>query len=341
MATALSLPDLMSRAGISRILAPCPDWTTPSGGVKKIYRHVDVLNSNGINAAVVHMPRGFRCTWFENQTRVVYHDDIWPPRPDELLLVPELLAWQLLGMTPGIRKVVFNQNVYQLFQDPTPEINQLLSPYNHPDFLATIVVSEDSRRYINFGFAGHPVFRLRNSVDPRLFYFEPNKKPQIALMPRKKKTDAVQILHLLNFRHGADGFSVVPIHNVAEAESARVLREAQVFLSLCTYEGSPLPPLEAMACGCITVGYHGRGGAEYVNEANAFPIEAEDIVGFATKLEWVLKQLRESPQPLLEKARRASDFVLCTYTPEHEEQDILEAWKPIFELAITRASGAR
>jgi hypothetical protein len=330
------LRQLMARAGVSRVLAPCPEWPTPSGGVRKIYRHVDVLNANGIRAAVVHQQRGYRMPWFQNQTAVVFHDDVWPPRPDEILLAPELLSWQLMVMTPGVRKVVFNQNAYQVFNDPTPPISDLVAPYNHPDFLATIVVSEDSKRYINFGFAQHPVFRLHNSVDPAVFRYEPHKKRQIAFMPRKKRDDAIQIINLLSFRRQLNEFVVAQIHNVSEEESARILRESQIFLSLCTYEGSPLPPLEAMACGCIVVGYHGRGGAEYVNENYAFPIEAEDVVGFARTLEEILTALRTNPAPLLDKARRASEFVRNTYTLQREEQDIVATWWQILQIAADR-----
>ena len=48
-----------------------PDYDVPSGGFRVVYRHVDILNEAGIPAAVLHCRAGFRCTWFENQTRVV------------------------------------------------------------------------------------------------------------------------------------------------------------------------------------------------------------------------------------------------------------------------------
>src|SRR3954454_8941688 len=47
-----------------------PDYNLPSGGNRVIYRHVDILNSAGISACVVHQRRGFRCTWFNHDTRV-------------------------------------------------------------------------------------------------------------------------------------------------------------------------------------------------------------------------------------------------------------------------------
>ena len=48
-----------------------PDDNTPRGGVRVMYRHVDLLNANGINAKVLHTRAGFRCTWFANTSTVV------------------------------------------------------------------------------------------------------------------------------------------------------------------------------------------------------------------------------------------------------------------------------
>ena len=50
----------------------CPDKDYPVGGIRAIYRHVDILNRNGLEAFVLHRLALFRCTWFENETRVAY-----------------------------------------------------------------------------------------------------------------------------------------------------------------------------------------------------------------------------------------------------------------------------
>jgi len=50
----------------------CPDKDYPVGGVRVIYRHVDLLNRNGFDAFVLHHYFPFRCTWFENATRVAH-----------------------------------------------------------------------------------------------------------------------------------------------------------------------------------------------------------------------------------------------------------------------------
>src|SRR5215208_1690246 len=48
-----------------------PDLPHVLGGVRQIYRQVDVLNANGFNAWVVHRKKGFRIKWFEHETRVM------------------------------------------------------------------------------------------------------------------------------------------------------------------------------------------------------------------------------------------------------------------------------
>src|SRR6476469_3158805 len=66
-----------------------PDFDEPSGGIRVIYRHVDILNAAGIPAAVLHQRKGFRCRWFENDTRVTSVAES-AVSPSDLLVVGEL-----------------------------------------------------------------------------------------------------------------------------------------------------------------------------------------------------------------------------------------------------------
>jgi hypothetical protein len=43
-------------------------------------------------------------------------------------------------------------------------------PYLNPQVIATIVVSEDSRRYLEYVFPKMPVYRIRYSINPRLYF---------------------------------------------------------------------------------------------------------------------------------------------------------------------------
>ena len=171
----------------ARIVALAPPGGILPAGCASIYRHVNALNAAGISAYIGHGEAGFRCTWFENQTIVAHPPEIWPPHASDILLIPEVMAWEVTRLTPGIRKVIFNQNPYETFLGRGSELEP--APYLHPDVLATIVVSEDSRAYLRYAFPAHAVHRIRNSIDPTLFRFEPAKKSQIAYMERKKRTD--------------------------------------------------------------------------------------------------------------------------------------------------------
>jgi glycosyltransferase involved in cell wall biosynthesis len=142
---------------------------------------------------------------------------------------------------------------------------------------------------------------------------------------------------MLKFRGGLAGFGLAVIYNLPEAEVARILRESLIFLNFGTAEGSPLPPAEAMASACLVIGYDGRGGREFITPEYAFPIETGDVVSFAATVERVIRELGTNPQPLREKARRASEYILQTYTPQREEIDILAAWSHLAGVTLESA----
>ena len=228
-----------------------------------------------------------------------------------------------------MRKVIFNQGAYQTFNEYSTCPAETECAYLHPDCLGAIVVSEDSKRYLEFAFPGLRVFRVHNSIDPGLFHATGKKRQQIAFMPRRNAQDALQVINMLRFRNTPDRFPVAVIQKMSEIETARLLRESLLFLNFGAAEGSPLPPAEAMACACLVIGYDGRGGREFITPQYAFPVETGDILSFVATVEQVIRQVREDPAPLMEKAGRASQFIHQTYTPQREAADILAAWKEL------------
>jgi glycosyltransferase involved in cell wall biosynthesis len=307
------------------VLAPSVD--VPSGGIRKLYRHVDVLNKHGFSASILHEQSGFRCTWFVNDTRVSYAADT-PRVNSDYLVIPEIYGPRTVHMVRGMNKVIFNQSGYATFKDYTLDQQDLVTPYTDAEFLATIVVSRDSELYLQYAFRNHKVFRIHNSIDPSLFY-PADKRRQICFMPNKNPGDLVQVINLLKFRNALADFELAPIAGKTETEAARILRESLIFLSLGHPEGFGLPAAEAMACGCITVGYHGRGGAEFFRNEFAFPIEAGDTVGFAKAVEEVVQRYRCDPGPLSAMAEQASAFIRSEYSLEREESDIVRCWTEI------------
>ncbi len=305
-----------------------PDDSSTCGGVRKIYRHVDVLNRNGFSARVLHTKPGFRCTWFQNDTPVVYTEST-QLTPADYLVVPEIWGPRMARLAPGIKKVILNQNGYLTFRGYTLDKNDRETPYLSPEVVATITVSEDSVRYLQYVFPQHRVLRMHYAIDQSMFYPVSTKRKQIAVMPRKNPDDLLQVVSMLKLRGVLSDFDILPIQNMSHEQAAAALRDSAIFLSFSSIEGFGLPPAEAMACGCITIGYHGRGGKEFFRPEFSYPIEFGDIEGYARTVEAVLNQFRIDPTPLWNQAALASQYIRQHYSEQVEEADIVQCWKTI------------
>jgi hypothetical protein len=306
----------------------CPDDDTPSGGHKKLYRHVDVLKRGGFASVAVHEGKGFQYTWFKNNTPISDLGSISITKGD-YLVIPEVNGPHLVDMFPGVKKVILNQNAYFTFAGYSLDLRDMITPYLHPDVVATIVVSDDNLSYLQYAFPQHNFLRMRYAIDPDLFYPVADKKKQICLMTRRNLQDAIQVINILKFRDALMDFDVVAIHDKSEADTAAMLRESMIFLSFSAAEGFGLPPAEAMACGCVTIGYHGRCGREFFRPEFSYPIEMGDIEGYARTVEQVIYEANTDPAHFIAKAKEASAFITETYSPQAESADIFRCWAEI------------
>lgn len=357
-----------------RLLFICDDVNSPTGGIKQIYRQVDVLNSNGFNAFVLHRHYGFKCTWFQNQTPIVYHyplfdvlDTFLKPsstekgilsmlvrikkfykknilqgllkiknkskkiniQPDDILVFPEVYGPRIAEILKGNKKVIYNQGAYQTFFHYPLNLNDKKTPYLNQNLIATVVNSENAKEYITHAFPKMEVQRVRYGIDSKNFYLSTSKKKKIAFMPRRLRVDLVQVINILKFRGVLDDWELVEIHNMNEQQVAENLRECALFLSFSINEGFGMPPAEAMACGCIVVGYAGKGGREFFKDDFCYPVEDRDVLTFAKTLESVIQEYEKDNQPFIEKGKKASAFILTEYSMEMEMKTIVECWNKI------------
>ena len=109
-----------------------PDYDRPSGGVRIMYRHVDILNDAGVRARVLHHRRGFRCTWFANETAVTNSEQTGVG-PDDTLVVGELDIDLVVEATRPVRHVVLNQSRHLTWQQ-RPELVCLPLTQCRPDY---------------------------------------------------------------------------------------------------------------------------------------------------------------------------------------------------------------
>ncbi|WP_404534670.1 glycosyltransferase [Bradyrhizobium ottawaense] len=299
--------------------------------MRKLYQCVDTLNAAGLNAAILHAEPGFRCGWFENRTRVVDADMV-TLGPRDLFVVPEIYGQSICDLPRNIRQVIFNQNAYVTLRSlEDGSVNA--TPYtNNPDLALVLAVSEDNAEILRRTFPETPVRRLRVGIDPALYHPpQASKQRRLAYMPRKRPDDAAAVLAQLKLRGALDGWDVTAIDNRSEAETAELLRSAKLFLSFSSREGLGLPPLEALACGCIVVGYHGSGGREYFHPPFAIAVNDSDISAFVRTVEAIICNIDSDPQYTDSFMAKAFRFVSERYPMEAEEQDLLDIFGTLLQ----------
>jgi glycosyltransferase involved in cell wall biosynthesis len=344
-----------------RILYLCPDNPRPSGGVRAIYQHVDILVRNGYDAAVLHERVGFRAAWFPNTVPILsWTNRRYRPRSkgrldllrrggratpeepylflraprslplaaDDLLVVPEILAHRARDVVPaGSNFVLLNQHGYVVFRRPSVTPSAARAAYRDPGVLGVLVTSRDGYEVLAHTFPGLSLHVVRYAIDTSVFRYVASKRLQIGYMPRRGADDARHVLGVLEVRGALDGVTVVPIDRLDEAATAQVLGDSLLFMAVSYQEGFGLPPAEAMACGSIVVGYHAFGGKEFFRPELTFPIPTGDVSALVRTIEDVLRQAKEDPVPLRDRGRAAAEFIAREYAPERQEEDLLAAWR--------------
>lgn len=301
----------------------------PTGGMRVIYRHVDILNAAGIRAAVLHRRRGFRCTWFKHHTRVTDTDSI-SVTPSDLLVVSELDVDLLRGLPRGFPHVVFNQGVHLTWRRDAEWVTQHYR--RSVDLRGVVTVSQHSAELLRHAFPDTPVTVVHPSLDPGLFRLGNAERPRrIGYMPRRGKEDASLALAILRARGLPDGWEVVPLHNLTPAEVGDALRACRIFLSFAHQEGFGLPAVEAMGCGAYVIGYHGFGGLEHFRAEFSLPIGAGDVLAMVHAVQWTLEREREDPEWCRRRGREASLFVHDTYSPHREAMAATAFYSSILE----------
>lgn len=104
----------------------------------------------------------------------------------------------------------------------------------------------------------------------------------IAYMPRKNKEEADLVLQLMR----SFDIKFLPIDGFSEQKVISELQKSNIFLALSREEGLGMPPLEASLCGCLIIGYHGRGGKEWLTDKTCvltkspqeFPVRIEEAI---------------------------------------------------------------
>ena len=310
----------------ARILYLNHDSIAPSGGVKAIYHHVSHLVKNGYPAFVVHNKTGFSPSWMKCKVPTLYIEEDFRVFPNDIVVIPEDYRAALDAFRNiHVRKYVFCQNHFYIFKG-------LLKERGWEDFGISGVFcsSEIISGFVRFvfGYDEVPIVHYAIPLEP----FKPREKRfQIAYMPRKRAPEIDFIKNLFNRVYPEyKEISWICIDKVEEEKAAQILGESAIFLSTSLYEGFGLPPVEAMACGCIVVGFHGYGGLEYAREENGFWCEEGNIIECAKTLGRVLS-IFDNDHERIDSIRQQALKTAVEYTPDRQEKDLIDFWGKIYD----------
>jgi len=294
----------------------------PAGGVAVIYRHAEILSDHGIPAFVA-LPSKPAVDFYDTHAPLIVHGGKLDPQPGDVWVIPE--GWreymEALKSAP-VKRIVFCQNQYYVAFTENP-----YAGFSEFDVDGVIASSESVRSFFQDVYELPRIPLIPCAIDPAIYFPSPAKRRQIAYMPRKLPEDAAFIYNAFRRRHRryAD-LPWVAIGGTTQREAAAIMAASEVFLSLSHKESFGLPPLEAMACGCLVAGFHGDGGREYMTSENGWWAETGDwkacVDGLAEALD-----LLNCGGPALAARRESMAATVRHYSPERMEAELLGYWQ--------------
>lgn len=309
-----------------RILYVTDNAPSPMGGALVARLHVRLLRANGFDARLL-IRRDEAPDFFEGDLPRLRLDEQFDARESDIFVIPE--PWndvlKRFSTRPG-RKVVFCQNHHYVFYG----IGQAGS-YEELGVSTVFCCGDVIAEYLRtvMGYTRVPV--VHNGIDRTLFRPAP-KRRLIAYMPRKMPVEANFLRETFRRRHPEH--ARVPwaaLNGVPQADVAKVLGAAAIFVALGRIEGVGLPPLEAMAAGCLVAGFTGGGGREYATKENGLWCEADDWIGCADR---IAEAMRLIEQPSDETRRRwtAGMATAERYDMARMERELLAFWREEVDL---------
>lgn len=240
-----------------------------SGGVQVMGQHVALLREAGYDARI----------WFPEAAPGWFGDDLpsltGPTQEihaDDLLVLPEVPLTSGHDPAPGARVAILNQNHFYTFATGPTESASVV-PYpgwrRPPDVWA---VSGESRDVLA---ALHPelaVALVPNFVDPGEFGPLPADRPGVAWFPRKRPYEAALLRRLFAHDFRLAGVDLFELVGFSRAEVVETLGRATILVALGHSESFGLPVAEALASGCLVVGYDGGGGHELFEAPGAWRV---------------------------------------------------------------------
>ncbi|MGG1397248.1 glycosyltransferase [Bacillus salipaludis] len=292
----------------------CLTHTGVSGGVKIIFEHANRLQRIGAKVTIVShfsLP-----TWFPIEVtyrQVPFDLELAKGIPDCDLIVATYWDHIQPCIETGIAPVIyFEQGDFHLFDYSS--MNETLKKFIHQQFYLPpyiFTVSQQASRLIREIY-GRETHVIPNAVDDQVFTNVGEKelgdRPYILMVGRESAAfkgliDIIQAYEKIKDAYQMDLYWITPeipsekgkgkvskyFVNPPQKDIAKLYRGASLYVCGSIYENFPLPPLEAMACGCPVVTTSNNGSLEYVvKNENALVCNIRDPEDMAEQMSELL-----------------------------------------------------
>ncbi len=305
-------------------------FATPrhSGGVHVMMQHVQLLVAEGYDACL-WLPGTERPVWFEPDVPVIFGASI-EIGPDELLVLPEVPLVPGVDPAPGARKVIFNQNHFYTYAAAEPTSDLPYPGWSPPPMVWA--VSVESRQVLVALLPDLDIALVPNPVDGELFRPGPSAAPRLAWFPRKRPRESSLLRRLLRADPRFTGVELCELVDAARPKVAETLSSTTVFISLGHSESFGLTVAEALASGCLVVGYDGGGGRELFDAPGAWPVPEQRPLLLLDKIAEVL----EGADKLSTVRTENREWVLERYSYHRTKAALTAA----LDIVLDRAGGS-
>jgi glycosyltransferase involved in cell wall biosynthesis len=246
-------------------------------------------------------------------------------RPDDIVVIPEYYrdAFRHFATLP-CRRVVHTQGPFLTFRG-----FDSIEAMNAAGLHAGISCSTFGMQLMQRMGSTLPWHVVTPFVHPLFHDNGTPKKLQVAYMPDKRPKEAPVVLSLFRQLHPQFAHVPwVPIANMSRADCAKAMAQSAVFASFSYLEGLGLPPLEAMASGCLVCGFDGHGGSDFAQPENGLWVKEGDHEGFAHAVAAALTLAREGNDATRQQLT-AGQRTAALYSIPRFERELLAAWKTI------------
>lgn len=265
----------MVRSMADRVVYAAPDINAPVGGIRVIYRHVELLTRAGYDAAVWHHAKGATLDWFNSSAHVL-SGSVLELSETDVLVVPEIFVFHGWDPAPGCRKIIYNQNHFLTFASAAAGDYPTWEPA--PSLWVSSFTSRDVLTRLRDVLHVQTVEHVPLAIDTELFRPSRTRERKVVWMPRKRPRESALIHALLSSDKRFNRVTLRPIDGLSERRTAAELGSASVFISLGREEGFGLPVAEALASGCAVVGHPGGGGSELFEAPGTYAVPESDVI---------------------------------------------------------------